>query len=105
MVTAIAQFRPGQVIYHKLFDYRGVVVDVDQTFQGAEDWYEEMAQSQPPKDSPWYHVLVDEAEHTTYVAERNLQADHSMKPIRHPLLGTHFDRFERGLYVPRRITN
>jgi hypothetical protein len=28
-----------------------------------------------------------------------------MKPIRHPRLGAHFDRFERGSYVPRRQTN
>jgi len=105
MASTVAQFRPGQLIQHKLFEYRGVVVDVDPGFQGSEEWYEAMAQSRPPKDAPWYHVLVHEAEHTTYVAERNLEADHSMKPIRHPLLGKLFDRFERGHYVPRRTTN
>ncbi len=105
MATTVAQFRPGQLIHHTLFDYRGVVVDVDPVFQGSEEWYAEMAQSRPPKDAPWYHVLVHEAEHTTYVAERNLEADHSMKPIRHPQLGAFFDRFERGHYVSRRPTN
>ncbi len=105
MPNAVARFRPGQLIHHKLFGYRGVVVDVDPIFQGSEDWYERMAKSRPPKDAPWYHVLVHEADHTTYVAERNLDADHSMKPIRHPQLGAHFDRFEKGAYVPRRQTN
>lgn len=105
MASSVAQFRPGQLVHHKRFEYRGVVVDVDPVFQGTEEWYEAMARSRPPKDAPWYHVLVDGAEHTTYVAERNLEADHSMKPIRHHLLGAHFDRFERGAYVPRRPTN
>ena len=30
------KFHPGQVIQHRLFDYRGVVVDVDPTFQLAD---------------------------------------------------------------------
>jgi heat shock protein HspQ len=51
-----AKFRVGQVIHHKLFDYRGVIVDVDATFQGSEAWYDAMARSKPPKDRPWYHV-------------------------------------------------
>ena len=28
-MTAHAQFSIGDLVYHKLFDYRGVVVDVD----------------------------------------------------------------------------
>ncbi|MFP6697264.1 MAG: hypothetical protein VCF08_10225, partial [Alphaproteobacteria bacterium] len=28
--------------------------------------------SRLPKDEPWYHVLVDQAVHTTYVAEQIL---------------------------------
>ena len=105
MSETSAQFRPGQLIHHALFEYRGVIVDVDPTFQGSEEWYARMARSQPPKDKPWYHVLVHDADHTTYVAERNLEPDHSMEPVRHPLLGAHFERFERGAYVPRRQAN
>ena len=105
MSASVAQFRPGQLIHHKLFDYRGVVFDVDPAFQGTEEWYERMARSKPPKDQPWYHVLVDGAEHTTYVAERNLEEDHSLDPIQHPLLGKHFDRFENGAYVRRQRAN
>lgn len=105
MTESAALFRPGQLIQHKMFDYRGVVVDVDADFQGSEEWYAQMAKSRPPKDRPWYHVLVHDATHTTYVAERNLDADHSMEPIRHPLLGAHFERFEKGAYVSRRATN
>jgi len=67
-----AKFTIGQIIHHKLFDYRGVIVDVDFRFLGSDEWYEQVARSHPPKDRPWYHVLVDNAVHQTYVAEQNL---------------------------------
>ena len=87
-----ARFAAGDVIRHLLFDYRGVVVDVDATFEGTDEWYEQVARSRPPKDEPWYHVLVHDALHTTYVAEQNLEADNAPAPIRHPLLRDFFDR-------------
>ena len=97
-----AKFQVGQVIHHKRFDYRGVIVDVDATFQGSEAWYQAMAQSRPPKDKPWYHVLVHQAEHMTYVAERNLEVDESGEPIVHPVLDQYFDGLREGLYVRER---
>ena len=102
---ADARFSPGLPIHHRRFGYRGVIVDVDAHFEGTEDWYLEMARSRPPKDAPWYHVLVHEAEHMTYVAERNLEPDTSGQPIRHPLLSRFFDRYEDGRYVSRRSAN
>ena len=100
-----ARFGPGQVVRHLRFDYRGVVVDVDPVFSGTDEWYEQVARSRPPKDKPWYHVLVDGAEHATYVAERHLEADPSPAPIRHPLLEHFFDRFEDGAYGKDRSLN
>ena len=95
-----ARFRVGQVIHHKLFDYRGVIVDVDATFQGSEAWYDAMARSKPPKDRPWYHVLVHEAVHTTYVAERNLKRDIVGDPIDHPGVAHFFCELRDGFYIP-----
>ena len=92
------KFSVGELIHHRLFDYRGVIVDVDETFQGSEDWYQSVARSRPPKDKPWYHVLVDGADHTTYVAERNLQTDESHEPITHPMLHDFFSAFKDGKY-------
>jgi heat shock protein HspQ len=100
-----ARFAVGQIVRHKLFDYRGVIVDVDPVFSGAEDWYEAMAKSRPPKDEPWYHVLVHDAAHTTYVAERNLEPDASAKPIRHRLVDEIFSGLEDGVYVVRQAPN
>jgi len=85
-----AKFHIGQVIRHRLFDYRGVVLDVDPVFLGSDAWYEQVARSRPPKGKPWYRVLVHEAEHQIYVAERNPEPDPSGAPIRHPLLAVFF---------------
>lgn len=95
----------GQVVHHRLFGYRGVVVDVDLEFSLSEEWYDQVARSRPPKDAPWYRVLVNGATHETYVAERNLENDESGEPIEHPLLGAFFDAFEDGHYVRRRELN
>lgn len=98
MTTASAQFAVGQLVRHRLFNYRGVIVDVDATFQLSDEWYEEMARSRPPKDKPWYHVLVHDSDHATYVAERNLDLNTSGLPIRHPLLSRFFAAFQDGRY-------
>ncbi len=94
-----ASFAPGDLIHHRLFHYRGVVVDVDPVFGLSEAWYEQVARSRPPKDEPWYHVIVDGATHMTYVAQQNLEADETGAPIDHPMLGEFFDRFEDDHYV------
>lgn len=96
--TATARFFVGQLVQHKKFDYRGVVFDADATFLGTDEWYEEVAKSRPPRDQPWYHVLVHRGDRTTYVAERHLAAD-DRGPIEHPLIGQFFDRFRDGRYV------
>ena len=100
-----AKFRVGELIHHKLFDYRGVVVDVDANFDGTEEWYDTMARSRPPKDEPWYHILVHGAEHSTYVAERNLESDPTGKPIAHPVLDHFFDELHDGVYVSHRVSH
>lgn len=106
-VTKITRtrFAVGDLIHHRLFGYRGVIVDVDPKFQSTEEWYETVAKSRPPKDKPWYHVLVHGALHSTYVAEQNLEPDESMDPIVHPMVGQVFTRFENGRYVRISRTN
>jgi heat shock protein HspQ len=103
--SAQAKFGPGQVVHHLRFAYRGVIVDVDPVFQGSEEWYEKVARSRPPKDRPWYHVLVHRSHQRTYVAERHLAADDATDPIEHPLLGMYFDERRDGRYVMTRPLN
>jgi len=97
-MDTICKFRIGQIIHHLLFDYRGVIIDIDANFKGTESWYQEMAKSEPPIDKPWYHVLVDQSNSVTYVSERNLEEETSPKPIKHPLINQFFKGFENGTY-------
>ncbi|MDE0725803.1 MAG: heat shock protein HspQ [Alphaproteobacteria bacterium] len=100
-----AKFQVGEIIRHRLFDYLGVVFDVDPVFSGSDEWYEQVARSRPPKDEPWYHVLVDQAVHTTYVAEQNLAPADEPQPIRHPLAAHYFHEFDGERYILRRRLN
>lgn len=100
-----ARFSIGQIIHHKLFDYRGVIFDVDFHFLGSDEWYEKVALSRPPKDQPWYHVLVDNADHQTYVAERNLEVSEQRAPINHPSIGEFFDKMTNGSYLLKKKNN
>jgi len=95
-----AKFSVGQLVHHRLFEYRGVVIDVDPAFHGSDDWYHSQARTKPPKDRPWYHVLVDGQDARTYVAERNLEPDTSGRPIDHPEVATHFYTLGENGYLP-----
>ena len=100
-----AKFALGQLVTHRLFGYRGVVFDVDPVFQGSDEWYEHNARSRPPRDRPWYRVLVDGQPLETYVAERNLELDKESRPIKHPLVDQIFSGFYDGQYVLRERHN
>ncbi|GAB4259162.1 MAG: heat shock protein HspQ [Methylomicrobium sp.] len=100
-----AKFFVGQIIHHKLFNYRGVIYDVDYAFCGSEEWYEKVARSRPAKDQPWYHVLVDNASHRTYVAECNLMVGDNRLPINNPMLDHYFAEFANGVYLMSLMKN
>ena len=89
--------------YDNGFMWTTAIHDPDGNFieltQLSDAWYEEMARSRPPRDQPWYHVLVHDASHTTYVAERNLAPDESREPVRHPQLALYFTEFSGGRYT------
>jgi heat shock protein HspQ len=104
-MAASARFSPGDLIHHRLFDYRGVIVDVDPRMMLSDEWYETVARSRPPKDQPWYRVLVHNSANETYVAERNLELDASEEPVRHPMLDTYFSSFNDGRYVSAERVN
>ena len=99
------KFAIGQLIHHRIFDYRGVIVGADLVFRLPDEWYEQVARTRPPRDQPWYNVLVDGAPQVTYVAERNLELDRTGEPVEHPFLSQHFDRFEDGCYSDSRSSN
>lgn len=100
-----AKYSLGEIIHHRKFDYRGVIFDIDAAFSGTEAWYETVAKSKPPKDEPWYHVLVDNSQQSTYVAERNIEATDSASPINHPLINHYFINFVDGHYFHNNTNN
>ena len=98
-----AKFSIGDIIHHKRFNYRGVIFNVDDSMQLSNEWYEQVAQSQPPRDKPWYHVMVDNHRHTTYVAEQNLELDKNHSPVVHPFIKEYFVQIKDGHYLLKPI--
>lgn len=99
------KFFVGELVWHVKQNYRGVVFDVDPMFMLTDDWYDKVAVSRPPKDRPWYHVLVHGGTQQTYVAERHLQSASDVDPIDHPALDQVFSEFAKGRYWPLQTIN
>lgn len=92
-------FQPGCLVHHRLYGYRGVVVSSDPYCMAGDTWYHSN-KTQPPKEQPWYHILVDDSGGlSTYVAQSNLELDESGKPVSHPRIGAYFEAFKNGRYV------
>lgn len=100
-----ANFYIGQIVRHQRFHYRGVIVGVDPRFSNSDRWYETMAVTKPPKDKPWYNVLVDQSVQLTYVAQRNLSASIDTSQIDHPLLTHYLDHYDGHRYYMKNRTN
>jgi heat shock protein HspQ len=99
-----ARFAIGDVVRHRLFDFRGVIFDVDPVFANSEEWYESIPEDvRPSKDQPFYHLLAENAEssYVAYVSQQNLVPDDSDEPVDHPAISTMFDGLEGGRYQLR----
>ena len=92
------QFRIGQLVKHRRYHYRGVIVDYDDFCQAPEQWYQSN-RTRPDRNQPWYHVLVHDSDTITYAAQTSLQADNSEEPIEHPLVEVFFSEFTGDCYV------
>ena len=90
-------FSPGQLVRHKRYSYRGVVVASDTSCRADEHWYR-ANRTQPDRKQPWYHVLVDRSNLTTYAAHSSLEEDSQKAEIHHPLVPLFFDDFHGNRY-------
>lgn len=100
-----AQFTIGDVVRHRMLDFRGVVFDVDPVFANTEEWYQSIPESiRPRKDQPFYHLLAENAESTyvAYVSQQNLVHDESEEPVDHPAIAGLFTGFSDGRYLLKR---
>lgn len=102
-----AKFDIGTVVRHRFFPFRGVIFDVDPTFNNSEEWWLSIPEDvRPAKDQPYYHVLAEneQATYEAYVSEQNLTVDETGEPCRHPLVKQIFDGPRDGRYNLRRGT-
>ena len=100
-----ARFSIGHVVRHKLYDFRGVVFDIDPVFANSEEWYESIPLEQRPhRDQPYYHLLAenDESSYIAYVSQQNLVEDAEGGPVDHPSVTQLFEDFDAGRYRLRR---
>ena len=65
---ARTDFAMGDVVRHRLFDFRGVVFDIDPVFANSEEWYAAIPENiRPDREQPFYHLFA-ENEDGSYVA-------------------------------------
>lgn len=103
-----ARFGIGEVVRHKIFDFRGVIFDVDPVFANSEEWYEAIPEPlRPSKDQPFYHLLAenDESNYVAYVSQQNLVSDDSDEPVDHPAIADMFDRQDGRYRLRPDLTN
>ena len=97
----LANFGIGEVVRHRLLDFRGVIFDVDPEFANTEEWYESIPpEIRPAKDQPFYHLLAenDETNYVAYVSQQNLVPDEDGEEVTHPAIPTMFDGFDGTRY-------
>ena len=100
--TLSPKFHTGQLVRHRHYGYRAVIVDFDMACMADDNWYRKN-RSQPERKQPWYHLFVDQSDQVTYAAQSNLIADESNEEIFHPWVPRYFDRFIDGRYIRNQI--
>lgn len=94
-----AKYQIGQVLRHRLFDFRGVVFDVDPAFNNTDEWYESIPEEvRPSKDQPYYHLFAENerTHYVAYVSEQNLVPDETDTRVSHPDIATMFELTDQG---------
>jgi len=91
-------FKPGTLVRHRRYGYRGIVVDFDMSCHADEQWYYANP-THPDRDQPWYHILVHGSTINTYAAQENLIADANGGRIDHPLIDHFFEGIDTADYL------
>ena len=103
--VAHARFSIGDVVRHRMFEFRGVIFDIDPVFANSDEWYQAIPEDvRPRKDQPFYHLLAENADsnYVAYVSQQNLEHDESDEPIDHPAIAGLFDEYSEGRYALKR---
>jgi heat shock protein HspQ len=104
-ISSEAQFAIGDIVRHRLFDFRGVVFDIDPVFANSEDWYQAIPEHvRPRKDQPFYHLFAENADssYIAYVSQQNLVPDTDTGPVNHPAIEGYFEAWKGERYQLKR---
>ena len=94
-------FNIGDIVKHRIYPFRGVIVDVDPEFSNTEEWYQSIpAEIRPSRNQPYYHLMAENTEtfYTAYVSQQNLVDDGENGPLEHPDLDEIFSGMDKGKY-------
>lgn len=100
-----AKFCIGAIVRHRLYPFRGVVIDVDPEFDNTDEWYDSIPREvRPHKEQPFYHLLAENSDsyYTAYVSQQNLVSDSENGPVGHPDLDELFEGMQDERYMLRR---
>jgi heat shock protein HspQ len=95
-------FNIGDIVKHRIYPFRGVIVDVDPEFSNTEEWYQSIpAEIRPSRKQPYYHLMAENTEtfYTAYVSQQNLVGDGENGPLEHPDLEEIFNGIDEGKYL------
>ena len=94
-------FNIGDIVKHRIYPFRGVIVDVDPEFSNTEEWYQSIpAEIRPSRQQPYYHLMAENTDtfYTAYVSQQNLVGDGENGPLEHPDLEEIFSGMDHGKY-------
>ena len=97
-------FNIGDIVKHRIYPFRGVIIDVDPEFSNTEEWYQSIpAEIRPSRNQPYYHLMAENTEtfYTAYVSQQNLIKDGENGPLEHPDLEEMFSGIDKGKYKLR----
>jgi len=113
--TEIRNYKPaavtlkiGQVVKHRKWGYRGIIVGWDATAKAPPGWFQKMEPDdrniQDYENQPNFAILVDTRDRRspqkTYVPQENLVVVSNMRVI-HPSIDDYFESFDGTRYIPR----
>lgn len=104
-IFAETAFNIGDVVRHRIFEFRGVIFDIDPVFNNSEEWYQSIPEAiRPSKNQPFYHLFAEnvESSYIAYVSQQNLLPDMQHGPVQHPSVDGYFSGWSGSRYEIKR---
>ena len=99
---AHARFSIGEVVRHRMFDFRGVIFDIDPVFANSEEWYQAIPEDIRPRQGP--ALLPSARRECGKLATSPMSASRiccpttAGEPVDHPAIAGMFEGFDKGRY-------